>query len=84
MNGIDCLLSRRSIPVQCLTGPGPSDAQLTVALDAALRAPDHGRMQPWRFRLIRGAARAKFAELLVNAAQARDPATPVVDRKSVV
>lgn len=77
MNGIDCLLSRRSIPAKCLTGPGPSDAQLTVALDAALRAPDHGRMQPWRFRLIRGAARAKFAELLVNAAQARDPATPV-------
>jgi nitroreductase len=73
---LDALLSRRSIPAQCLTEPGPSDAQLGAALDAALRAPDHGRLQPWRFKVIRGAARARFAELLVSAARARDPATP--------
>jgi len=78
MNPLDTLLSRRSIPAQCLTGPGPSEAQLATALDAALRAPDHGRMQPWRFHLIRGAARAPFADLLVAAARARDPATPQV------
>ena len=71
---IDALLSRRSIPAQCLTGPGPDAAQLGVALDAALRAPDHGRVQPWRFKLIRGAARSRFAQLLVSAARARDPA----------
>ena len=72
----DALLSRRSIPAQCLTGPGPDDTQLGIALDAALRAPDHGRMQAWRFKLIRGAARSRFADLLVAAARARDPATP--------
>jgi nitroreductase len=76
MTALDALLSRRSIPAQCLTGPGPDAAQLGAALDAALRAPDHGRMQPCRFRLIRGASRARFAELLVAAARARDPATP--------
>ena len=76
MTIIDTLLSRRSIPAQRLTDPGPDAAQLAVAFDAALRAPDHGRMQPWRFKLIRGAARAKFADLLVAAARARDPATP--------
>ena len=73
---IDALLSRRSIPAQCLTGPGPDEVQLGVALDAALRAPDHGRVQPWRFKLIRGAARARFAEVLANAARARDPVIP--------
>ena len=76
MTVLDVLLSRRSIPAQCLTAPGPDEAQVCAALDVALRAPDHGRMQPWRFKLIRGAARARFAELLVNAARARDPATP--------
>jgi len=76
VNPIDTLLSRRSIPAQCLTDPGPDAAQLAAALAAALRAPDHGRMQPWRFRLIRGVARTRFAELLVAAARARDPATP--------
>ena len=67
------LLSRRSIPAQCLTGPGPDAAQLASALDAALRAPDHGRMQPWRFRLIRGAARTRLSEVLVAAARVREP-----------
>ena len=76
MNALDALLSRRSVPAQCLVAPGPDAAQLAVAFDAALRAPDHGHMQPWRFKLIRGAARERFANLLVAAAQARDPATP--------
>jgi nitroreductase len=76
MNTLEMLLSRRSIPAQCLTGPGPDEAQLNAALEVAMRAPDHGRMQPWRFRLIRGAARARLADLLVASARARDPATP--------
>jgi nitroreductase len=76
MTVLDVLLSRRSIPAQCLTEPGPDEVQVDVAIDVALRAPDHGRMQPWRFKLIRGDARTRFAELLVSAARARDPATP--------
>lgn len=76
MTLLDALLSRRSIPAQCLTEPGPNEMQLGAAIDAALRAPDHGRLQPWRFRVIRGAARTRFAELLVSAARVRDPATP--------
>jgi len=54
MSALESLLSRRSIPAQCLTEPGPDEAQLALALDAAMRAPDHGRMQAWRFKLIRG------------------------------
>jgi nitroreductase len=76
MNPLETLLNRRSIPAQCLTGPGPDAAQLSAALDAAVRAPDHGRMQPWRYRLVRGTARARFAELLVACARTRDPAMP--------
>jgi len=70
------LRARYSVPVQYLQGPGPDDQQIAAALDAALSAPDHGRLQPWRFRLVRGAARERFAEMLVASALARDPATP--------
>ena len=76
MTALEMLLTRRSIPAQCLTEPGPDAAQLAIALDAAMRAPDHGRMQPWRFKLIRGPAKARFCDVLVAAALAHDPATP--------
>jgi nitroreductase len=76
VTALDALLARRSIAAQYLTEPGPAPAQIEVAIDAALRAPDHGRMQPWRFRLIRGAARGILVEHLVTATRARDPATP--------
>jgi len=76
MSALESLLSRRSIPAQCLTEPGPDEAQLALALDAAMRAPDHGRMQAWRFKLIRGEAKTRFCDILVAAALAHDPATP--------
>ncbi len=76
MSALETLLSRRSIPAQCLTEPGPDKAQLAMALEAAMRAPDHGRMQPWRFKLIRGPAKLKFCDALVASALAHDPATP--------
>lgn len=73
---LDALLARQSVPVPQLGAPGPSQAEIDAALDAALRAPDHGQCQPWRFRLIRGEARRELSDLLVRAALARDPATP--------
>jgi nitroreductase len=76
LSGFEALRARRSIPVQYLTTPGPNDAEIAAAIELTLRAPDHGRLQPWRYRLIRGAARARFAQLLVQRALARDPAMP--------
>lgn len=52
--------------------PAPSAAELDVAFELAMRAPDHGGMQPWRFVTIQGSeARAAFADVLVEAARAR-------------
>jgi nitroreductase len=73
---LEALLARRSIPAEALVAPGPDQAAIDAAIDAALRAPDHGRVQPWRFRLVRGAARAAFGELLYRSALAREPAAP--------
>ena len=59
-----------------LAEPAPDDSQLQQIFDAALRAPDHGALRPWRFVLIRGDARLKLGELLVDLACARAPGEP--------
>jgi nitroreductase len=71
---IEALLSRRSCAL--LRAPAPEGAELDLILDAGLRAPDHGRLRPWRFVLIRGAAREDFAELLVEALRRREAEPP--------
>lgn len=68
---LDQLLARRSVgPLQ---DPAPHGADLNLILDAGLRAPDHGRLRPWRFVIIRGDARLAFGEKLAEAAAKRDP-----------
>jgi nitroreductase len=66
------LLERQSAGV--LVEPAPQGADLDLILDAGLRAPDHGRLRPWRFVLIRGEARLAWGERLAEAAAIRDPA----------
>lgn len=65
------LLSRAS--VNTFGEPAPADADLQLIFEAAVRAPDHGKLRPWRFLLIRGAARTALSELYVAALQRRDP-----------
>ena len=68
---LDHLLARRSVGL--LQDPGPQGADLELILQAGLRAPDHGRLRPWRFVTIRGEARIAFGECLAAAAAKRDP-----------
>ncbi len=49
---------------------------MDLIFDAALRAPDHGRLRPWRFVCIRGDARTELGEVLVDIAAAREPDKP--------
>lgn len=71
---LDSLLSRQSH--WPLTEPGPNDAELAKIFDAALRAPDHAHLQPWRFVLVRGNARGALGDVLVDLACARSPDEP--------
>jgi nitroreductase len=59
--------------VGLLGEPGPGDADLRLIFQAAVRAPDHGRLRPWRLLVGRGAARARLSELFASAARRRDP-----------
>jgi nitroreductase len=64
MQAIDLLLARRS--ARTLTEPAPDAAALDLILACAVRAPDHGRLRPWRFVVVRESARAAFGELLAQ------------------
>jgi len=75
-NAIKALLSRRSVPALQLCETGPSQAQIDLAIDAALSAPDHGALRPLRLVLVRGAARASLSELFVRRMSERQPASP--------
>jgi nitroreductase len=46
--------------------PGPSPEELGIILKMGMRAPDHGRLSPWRFVVIEGDARAKFGEAMAD------------------
>jgi hypothetical protein len=48
------LARRRSASALSLQAPGPSDDELTDLLTLAARAPDHGKLAPWRFIILRG------------------------------
>jgi nitroreductase len=62
------LLSRRSRPAKTLGPGGPDRAGLERILTAAARSPDHGKLEPWRFVVIEGAARDRAAALAAERA----------------
>src|SRR6266581_3798138 len=41
-------------------------AALELIFESAIRAPDHGRLRPWRFIVIKGEERARFGGLLAD------------------
>jgi nitroreductase len=65
MDALDALLNRVSVPR--LREPAPDAAQRELLFRAALRAPDHGQLRPWRFLTIEGAAREQLGELFAQA-----------------
>jgi nitroreductase len=64
---IDFLLERRSALSKDIKAPGPGDEQLETILKIASRVPDHGKLAPWRFIVIRGDARMAFGQVLASA-----------------
>lgn len=65
MDALDALLNRVSAPR--LIAPAPDAAQRELLFRAALRAPDHGQLRPWRFLTVEGDAREQLGELLAQA-----------------
>lgn len=68
------LARRRSASASTLTAPGPSEAELREILTLAARAPDHGKLAPWRFIILRDDAKTVFVEQLERVAAKRTDA----------
>ena len=70
----DFLATRRSRPAKTLRAPAPDRAALAPLLEAALRVPDHGKLEPWRLVVLEGGALGRLAGLTteVGTAQGRD------------
>ena len=77
---IDLLLNRRSAKPAMLVDPGPTSEQLTTILTAATRVPDHKKLEPWRFIVFEGEARATFGRVLLKACLAEEKETPTAGR----
>lgn len=65
------LAKRRSASAMALAAPGPDEAQLTEILRLAARVPDHGKLAPWRFVILKGAAKEAFAERIATLADSQ-------------
>ena len=74
MQALDALLNRVSVPR--LLEPAPTQEQRDVLFAAAMRAPDHGQLRPWRFLTVEGAAREQMGTLLAEAARLQDADAP--------
>lgn len=58
-----------------LIEPAPSAEQRALMFQAAMRAPDHAQLRPWRFLCVEGDARIEMGELFASALLNQDPAT---------
>ena len=67
---LSLLETRRSAKPRELVGPGPTSGELERILGIAARAPDHGKLGPWRFVTVaddqRDALAALFREALAK------------------
>jgi nitroreductase len=77
------MAQRRSSKVAHLREPGPSADEVDTLLRLAARAPDHGKLGPWRFLVLEGEGRMRAGHALagVLAARADSPERVAFERQ---
>lgn len=63
---IDYLLTRRSVKARELTSPAPGKEELEIILRAATRVPDHGKLAPWRIKVLHKDGQKKLGKLFAK------------------
>jgi nitroreductase len=81
-HALDLLLSRRSGSAKAMGEPGPSREQLAAILKAGARAPDHGKLFPWRFIVFEGDGRERFGRMLGEILEAEGERERQIDEES--
>ena len=80
-DAMDLLLTRRSGSAKAMKAPGPSKSQIDDILRAGARAPDHGKLFPWRFIVFEGKGRERFGEILAGVMEAEGERTKQVEEE---
>jgi len=65
--------ARTHVAPKRLSGLGPNADELNLIFSAASHAPDHGRIQPWRFIVVPPEKRENLGQAFVQALHIRDP-----------
>ena len=69
MDAVEALTTRQSTGK--FEGDAPSDEILNIVLGAAICAPDHGKLQPWKFLVFRGDARNQLGDIFAASLEKR-------------
>ncbi len=72
-DALELLKNRRSVKPIELLQPGPDAGQIETLLRVASRVPDHGKLAPWRFIVLEGAARTQFGAKLAAIFRSENP-----------
>jgi nitroreductase len=70
---VELLLNRHSTPAKQLAEPAPEGEHLELILRAAMSAPDHRALRPWRFLLVSGEARNRLGDVFAEGFRRRHP-----------
>lgn len=82
MDILEALITRTS--QGALTEPVPSHDVLKQAFQAALRAPDHRMLRPWRYLVIQGEARQRLGECFLQAGLQDNPQLSDVEQQRLL
>jgi nitroreductase len=73
MDAIEAIVTRHSVPK---VRPDPVSRELIEQLlSGAVQAPNHFRVRPWRFFVVRGDARGRLGDAMVRGLKIRHPET---------
>lgn len=78
-HAVASLLDRRSISPKRLRAPAPDSEAIELMTAAALSAPDHGGIHPWRIIMFPPEQRECIADIFEREKRRRDPLAPLSD-----
>ncbi len=74
MEVFEALLGRESVSPKYLLAPAPGEDERRRAFQAAMTAPDHGAIRPWRFIVVEGEGLQRLGEIYAESVRRADPA----------
>lgn len=79
---LNFLLTRRSRPAKTLTHGAPERSEIEIMLTAAARTPDHGKLEPFRFLVIEGAARQRLSDAVRRGMETEGAEVEKIDKQA--